>query len=302
MGGGASGDVGYPTYLEKFHKTMMIGDPTVDIDTITLISSVLEETESMIEAGNPYIGVKAYDPDFDLLNSTAGRTLVYADAVRLNPVNDWKEFMNLIQDHVDTLNIFPTQAEIDDQVTNFNAGTLIDLAKSYNRVAGPLYEQGASLGTAMYGAFTALEIERNKDNAQYRMERTIQTQQQKAAAYLQSAKDLMTLQMAKTKALADNYKIAREDAVTNISAKSDQYNKDINLTLDEARWDLDTILKASTVIGQIGSISPQPKGQSSSDSIMGAAAGVAGGAAQGFMTGGPMGAMAGGAMGLLGSL
>lgn len=311
MGGGGSGEVGYPQYLERFHKILM-GGTLANFDTPDTVygasggkldfgTSMEAEIYSMVNAGNPYIGVKAYNPGTVLSTLDFARQEIEYNYKNIRPETDWVRYFSLAKRVLDDLNVFSTQDEIDEQVDNFTADSLKDLARSYNRVAGPMYEQGASLGTVMPQAFSMLEIERNKDIARFRTERIIAAQKDKAGMYLSASRDLLNLRELKNSAAQQAFAAAQQTVSTVVAAKSDQLEKDVELEVNEATWDLETLLHGSSVIGAIGNIPLAPKKPSSSSKAIAGVGMVAAGAAKGFATGGPAGAGAGAAAGLLGA-
>ena len=259
-GGGGSGAVSYPAYMQDIH-----GD-WLDNSGADAISSSITDIMNAATGNSPWTGQVAYDPDADL-------------TVMTNSADDLQTLVDLLSSGttLDTLIAgILDHTRVDLAVTEFAA----DLDARLVADVLPRFERGMQdINAVVSSAFVigrAL-IEQNQDR---------QVAVYSAGLHMKAFSDdaikvinlKLEYQKMATHALAEVNRIK-------IVAKKEETDTNIRIDEEDAKWDLEVFQYGSNVLASIGGGTAQTqKGPSTAQSVMG---GAMAGAAAGTMVGGP---------------
>lgn len=270
-GGGSTGSVSYPDYLQDTQSIMMYGRaasvsvnpaavgsavPATGLNIMDRVMGGNNQTAMIGTSANPYFGVAHPVPDLEL----------QAAVTELNDLESILDTANLQNHLLDAENTFRDRHK-------FN------LAQSYSRVTAVMAGTGAAMGTAFPTALAMLEVGFNTDIKERR---------------LQNEAQMLSFKV--------NAVQLRFDYLRNKTAiLVDQNRQDTQLNADEELWDLNVYLRALTAIGTISGVSTikQEGEPGKTQSVLG---GMASGASLGAAAG-PWGmAIGAGVGGLLGAI
>lgn len=295
-GGGSSGKVEYPAYMESMHSAWL-----TDIDG--LLTTAL--------ATNPYLTAVAYDPDTDLTNNAtavaAFNTLVAAYAGDVS----WNHAVGTIQSRFGTVDFSEMTLDEDAQIDSFS--DILD-ADMEQRVL-PMYRRGLqNVNATMTSAFVIGEAillaERNRQVAKFTTDLKVKNAELAQGKYQVWTKHIELIMEHEVQQLEFQKAVAHYTIEANrikIVAKKEEDEQ--NYTYDElsAKWGLELFEHGAKMMGSIsGGVTnsgrtPSKAASAIGGALSGAAAGAAIGAKVGAI-GGPMGALAGGLLGGLGGL
>lgn len=280
-GGGGSGKVEYPTYMQDQHTAWLS-----DMDT--LVSSTT----------SPFFAEVAYDPTADIgVMVTAVATMASVIAA-LNHTADWESAVETAKAKVATViddtyldNDIAAYANILD--TDIQDNTL-PVFQSGMRDVNAVQTSAFVMGEAKIWADKAEQI--NKYATGLRLQNSLERNKYIFASAQSILQQLqMTVEMEKVlmQMTLETYRIK-------IIAFKEQAADNLEIDEKDARWEFDKYMYAGDLLASIGGgTSGSGYRPSKAQSALG---GAMSGAAAGAMVGGPVGAGVGGALGLLSGL
>lgn len=353
-GGGPSGTIAWPDYLQDVHRDM-IGD---DNDYAgTSLGNILE---TMIAAASPFSGVSAYDPTTPLADMQTRHDTLDTAVAALDPSTDYDTHFDNARTKVDEASSFPQFAVSDldtihagdiarataeiaaalaAAVTLLSDSSISDTVDEYENKIKPRYMRAISRlaagmadinavnSSAFPMAIGMVESEMLHDINDFEAKLKLSTYNKGFDAHVNSTSALLVqhirayLQRQGTRDMAlasGNVEMTKmlmsqidaEKATTalqvevnrmEIVASKEQTDRDIEIDVLDALWDVRVMQEAGEVLGALNGAPLVPKGPSQAQSVIGGAlSGVAMGAA---VTGGsPIGAGIGGLLGAGASL
>lgn len=278
-GGGGSGAVSYPGYMEGIHEEWL-DDSGAD----TLTESMTSVMEAAI-GSSPWSSQVAYDPDTDI----AAMVSAGADMQTLVTLLSSGTSLNtLINDVLD-------DSRIDDAVTEFAD----DLDARLTSEVIPRFERGmqdinAVVSSAFVIGRALIEQGQDRQVAKYSADLHMKAFSDDAIRVIQLK---LEYQRVASAVIAEIYRMK-------IAAKSDQNKMDMDIDDKDAKWDLEVFQYGANLMASIGggtANTNKPGPSQSQSAIGGALSGAAAGAMVGSTFGpGPgtaIGAVAGGVLG-----
>jgi len=315
--GAQSGEVAYPAYIGNFHSQLLMGETYEPLDSDGVANiypdfSGAYNMEYLVKAAldlqNPYTGVNAFDPYNDLSN-LSNRMEIFSQLADLIDEQDlWTDSMQLALQHVETylpglsdlsnvnnltelrLKMGSFEGFLDNfevvldglsvEVSAHRSELLQNLARSYNHIAGGLFDINGVVSSVSHVAFANLEAEFNRDMQRFQQDREFQLNQQKRESlnvitqarqslvvlerdilnaekdknlveleelkarlgyYMQSTQEIHNI--VKTKIMSEAQAVTLQDGVSKV--RIDAFGNEIALNADldsmEIKWDMDLL-------------------------------------------------------------
>ena len=269
-GGGASGAISYAAYIETYHTQILSDGATPAFDL-----SVVEVTNNMLAAANPFTGINAYDPDADI-SDIAIRLETFSDLVDdISETVDWAAFESQALSLVD--DFIPTDASLDTRIELIESSAEKTLARSYNRINAAYFSINGVIGTSLPTALAILESEHIRGISAARSDLEVATRTQRAQLLSSAIQQMITMQQTKFSTgmqLTDEQRLV---AMQIIAARTDEIKNNTALNIDEVNWDMNILTMASAHLGamQGGLASTPNKGMTTAQSVLGGALGGA---------------------------
>ena len=268
-GGGGSGKVSYPTYMQDFHESWLDHGGA---DTIT--SSITDVTNAAL-GNSPWVSQSAYDPDSDVSAMVTSHGYLQ-DMVDL--LSSGTSLNALIENIV-------SASWIDDTVDAYAADLNARLASE----TVPRYERGMQdINMVVSSAFVIgrAQIEENLDRQidKFRAEVQMKAASDDAIKVIQLK---LEYQKIATHILAELYRVK-------IVAKKEQNDVDMDIDERDAKWDFEVFQYGANLLASIGGGTAGPQKPSTAQSVLGGA--ISGGTAGAMMAmagAGPVGWLAG---------
>lgn len=293
MGGGSSGKVEYPQYMEFFHWQTLDnfqdqpGSRPWASGIFPNVGDAMKAASSAV-GGNPYAGALAYNPDPDIANVQ-------------DTIDDWNDvisadFGNFLQETVLDIDAaiqspedFNSAATV--YQTQFRRQHYIGMART-----NAMFLDIGALQTSNYQMWVGQQESLINQAVN---EAIVGHEERRDTHRITMIMDTLNKRLASREGIAHTQNDASKSAIV---AKHDQKSIDQQFEIDEAHYDLGLFQYGSNVLAGIAGSGHFVAKQSTAQRLMGAAGNGIAKAALGFATGGPIGAAAGGIMGVLGSL
>ena len=290
-GGGSSGKIGFPAYIESLHEDLMGGDtawaPTVD----------LEAAINTAMAANPYTTINAYNPASDITAWESTATTATTNWSNLNPANDLTSYVTTARTLYNTY-VYDDNY-IDDQVQIYEDSAMQEAMNSVSRFAAGMADINAVNSSAYITGMANIENTNRLSVNQYRTQLTLKSKELRSQWMSQSVNMMMQMLQTKSQLGIQTANLNIDSKTKKVLAYNDQYEKDAAYDVKDAMWNINMLeygLKALSAPGVSPSQIPPEPSQAQS-ALSGAMSGAAMGAAMG-----PMGMVAGAGIGALMSL
>jgi len=249
-GGGSSGQVEYPNYIENIHALMITNRPhwdygggfDDDVDSLphdfhrhppsswenyvdewtnahNITGASDANTQGILFAVDTMIANNPYNPGVE------DNPIVTYDPDTNFELSKLEEAMGAIDAEIENIDEF-----VEDEAQVFEEKSTLRLHRSIARMNSQLRDINAVIGTAQMSGISLMETEHNYAITEARVKAN----------------------MRRTALLVERAKIQQQVSGTLITALVDQIEKDTALSMDEQNWELDTLLKG---LGSIGAIS-----------------------------------------------
>lgn len=330
-GGGSSGEIGYPSYMERVHEQWLDQTGTDDVDNS--INDLIDVAHG--SGGNPYESENAFDPNAVLtlvsnsplsrLNEqyTSAKTLI--DDISAS--TDWTAFLtsaNTKWTDIDFLADLDTaiaglltavesalsSTSITDMVTSFETNKKARFLRDVGVWSASMADVNAVHTSSFIIGLALQQIEFSNSVDQYERElkgniynnivvSAIQTHiKTKGLFLLQGSALQQQLSQLKDTLTVDLARIKIDVERMTMIAKKEQTEHDLAIDVDEALWDFEVYMYAGNLLGAISGAAAgrKPMTATKGQSVMG---GALTGASIGAEVGGPKGAAIGGVAGAL---
>jgi len=306
-GGGTSGAVEHPDYIEDTYKLLVTGevapiiaaDYTVGSDTGDAGINLLNALAIVTTSTNPYASAAAFSPDpFIALDQGQFQQTEDAliDSTPTIDIDRWEALHDAAKDKADTLFI---NDNIDEAVDAYADKTVDKFNSNVNRFSSGMAEANAVHSSAFIIGMALLESQRIRDINSHRTVLVMENEKAKTEYMKKAIGDmvnLMNMHMGNRLELVRwQTEIGRLGAIS----KAEQFMKDIEYDREDALWDITAIGKAANIMAAPGGGTALPEKPSDAASAM---SGALSGAATGAAIGGPVGAGIGAVLGGLGGL
>ena len=302
-GGGASGKVGYPAYVEVCHGNWLNHTGGV-VDNIT--SSVTDVMNAAL-GNSPYTALVPYDPDADIATYLASistlEALVAAFIGNLSLTVPTVTLPGYVSESDITADMAAHEAQLESLKDNRLTGTVLPRFEAGMRDIGAVISSAFVIGRAIIEADADAEITREvaRHGSQLRVSMKPTDAQvgelnlreaaieQKNQELILSARNVeLEFQKVVSHLVVEAHRIK-------IVAKKEEADLDAEYDVADAKWDLELFQHGANVMAAPSGGTAIPGKKSTAASVIG---GGLSGAAAGMMVGGPVGAAVGGALGM----
>ena len=269
-GGGGSGKVSYPTYMQTVHNDWL---DNTGVDTIT--SSITDIMDAAL-GNSPWTGQSAYDPDADIAAMiTAGGNL----QTLVTLLSTGTTLDTLISNVLD-------ETRIDNLVDEFEADAAARLvATTLPRFRRGMQDINAVVSSAFVIGEAVIEAEQERNVNRYSAE--LHTKAGLDAA-IQVIQMKLEYQRLASHILSEIYRMK-------IVAKKEENEVEMDIDDRDAKWNLEVFQYGGNLLASIGGGTAGTQKPSTMQTALG---GGLSGVAAGAMIGGPWGAVAGGVLGV----
>ena len=302
-GGGTSGSVEHPSYIEATYQLMLTGEASDPVaadyavtDSGTTGVSLLNAMALATTATNPYEDASAYAPD-SLLSQQQGALDILDTATKSQDVTTetarWGELHDSAKTKSDALF---TGDVIDELVESYADKTVDDFNTEVSRYSAGMSSINSVNSSAFILGMGLLERKRLTSINEFRAQQVSQREQAKTKYMTDAIHEMANLMNMH---MGNRIEVMRFQAEINrlsIIAKKEQFEKDIEYDREDAMWDIGVIGKGMNIMASPGGGVAMPEKPSQGASAMsGALAGASIGAAFG-----PPGMAIGAALGGIG--
>ena len=288
-GGGSSGQVSYPAYMETIHSTWL------DAVAALIVTAV--------SGGSPFASTVAYDPTASVAIMVAGVGAFNTAVDALSDESDWEAKIDAAKTKLDAA-VFDTtyvnadivafQAQVDDVL----ASDILPKFQTGMRDINAVYTSSFVMGEAVINGMSQRDV--NK----YASALRLNFNTQRNDAIVKSADTMVQnlLKRVEFERAVAHYTI--EAQRLGIVAFKEQADQDVVLTDMDARWDLEMYAYAVNMLGGISGGTVSTSGNAGMSKTQSALSGALSGAAAGAMVSGgnPYAIGAGAVIGGIGGL
>ena len=286
-GGGTSGAVSYPAYMQDMHGQWLV-------DITTLIGNALSI--------NPYIGISAYDPAVEVAAMTDTLTQFNTNVNNFVPITLWEDLVDDIKTKLAAV-VFDSTT-IATEVSAYSAKVLSRL----NTSVLPSYQRGMqNVRAVMTSSFTIgealLTADHTRDINKFEADLMKQFSDRQTESIITISDKLLTMLFQKLDLYRHITHYAGETGRIKLTAYKEELNDEMVYREKQYTWGLELFQYGSNMLAAISGGTTQPnRGISTTKSVLGGAlSGASMGAAAtgGNPVGAGIGAVVGGLSGLL---
>ena len=299
-GGGTSGAVEHPSYIEDTYQIMTGGaSGSSALAAKTLSIDIFDALETVVSATNPYVTAAAFSPDpFIALDQGQFQQTEDAliDSTPTIDIDRWEALHEAAKDKADTLFI---NDNIDEAVDAYADKTVDKFNSNVNRFSSGMAEANAVHSSAFIIGMALLESQRIRDINSHRTVLVMENEKAKTEYMKKAIGDMVNLMNMHMGNRLELVRWQTEIGRLGSIAKAEQFMKDIEYDREDALWDITAIGKAANVMAAPGGGTALPEKPSDAASAM---SGALSGAATGAAIGGPVGAGIGAVLGGIGGV
>lgn len=242
-GGGASGAVEYPAYIEGQHDEWL-----TDFDTII---------DGYLAGTTPYDEETSYPTSADLaaIDTAVSTHDTFVDAI--DEITDWDTMINKIVDK--TREFVPYINHIDDAVNSFDERSVRRSMRSHGILAGQMAEIGGINGSAFAMGMAAIEEDRQNEVRNFEKTLIAEMERNRMQFIIQSTQSMLQIYLTQIDQKANVLASTIDANKTRISAKTQETNRNLEIDVLDAKWDLDLFHHAGNLLGSIAGTAVQPQ-------------------------------------------
>ena len=284
---GQTGDVTYPEYVADTYTEFMAGNPVSNSEAVNpgyipvvMNTNVSAEVNTLVGT-NPYLlanqsttTVQATNPDTLLADYEARIGTFIAKIEELDAEGLWTDYANTAGGMVDSL--LADTADEDADVAQFEDTSAHNLAESLNRINAGLFDINGVVGTTLPNGQALLEAKYNTDIARYRSERRMTRNRERAALIIQSINEMSKMFALRLNAEGNAVNAKNEFLRIKLTTKDNQTRQNLDYTIHEDMWSLDTLIRGGSMINAMAGITPVPERLTSGQQLLANAFGATG--------------------------
>jgi len=308
-GGGPSGSVSFPDYMEKIHVQWLTGGTVTDPDPA--LARDMEASMQLLFTqfgGNPYENEGAYSSSGDagIMQAEHTRVQVLMDAINgpertadADPsINDfWELYMDISKDVVED-NVV-NETEITNAITAFRDKQDPNRRLAIASFSGGMADMNAVHSSQYILGLALIETEFEKGVDSFSSDIRIRLKESKQQLILHGVQQLIAMLEVKVRAQLEIANMQFHVSEQTIITKSEEINRDLEINVKESLWDVSIHQHGGNLLASInGSANPITNQPSTVQSMLG---GAARGAAAGGQFGLPGAAIGAGVGALIGA-
>lgn len=279
-GGGSSGKVGYPAYMETQHETWL--------DSVALLVT------ADAAGASPYNTAFAYDPDYDLNNFQVAVD-EFGDRIEdIEPEANFEEFLIAAANAVDDNML--SDSYIADLANTYEETQLPSYFRSINRFTGPMSDLNAVHTSAFVIGLAIMEQDFQNNISAFTANMKMQRDRLRTVAVLDAVKGIMQLFSTEVQGDMSRAQLQADFAYKAVLFKTNQYEQDLAISVKDIMWDYDLFMRGGEMLG---AISGAASGPTSTPRAASALSGALSGGANAAMTFGQIGGAEGALLGLV---
>lgn len=276
-GGGGSGKVEYPAYMETKHSAWLD-----DVDTII---------QANLTSASPYNGETAYVPDTVIGYAQTAVDTFETTVTGIDDTAEWERFLAIAEVHADTF--LYSDDMIRDARNAFNNRSEDEFIAGVNNLSNWAGGVGAVDSSAFPIALALLEMDRERRVDDFESGLLFELYKLRGQFLLQGTEQMMRILALRVSSEQAATQIQANVSNSTMIAKKEQADRNLEIDVQDALYDIKLFQYGSTLLAGITGGVPIPK---EPGTVQSALAGAAGGAAAGASLGWP-GALAGAALG-----
>lgn len=257
--GGPAGKVGFPAYLEFYHRNLLgvDGNSTPAWDNGYGTYMFRHWLESALDAGSsPYTGASAFEPDEDLQDVQDRLDMFEALVQAQDPTTDWQNFSNTAFVAAEIL--FGTDSDINAEADAFEQAQLPSFMRSVSRMTGGMADINAVMGSAFVLGLAGMERDFQSQVSAYRSKVLLDKKASRVQFIANSVDEMVRLQGL----LYDTHRAATamqaEVSKAHILAKTDEQEQNLEYDIQDAQWELSLFKHAGSMLSAISGIPTVP--------------------------------------------
>ncbi|MHA2067969.1 MAG: hypothetical protein ACXABY_26710 [Candidatus Thorarchaeota archaeon] len=277
-GGGGSGKVEYPAYMETQHENWLD-----DVEVII---------QANLSSASPYNGVNAYDPDADIALAQSATDAFETTVLGIDDSVDWLRLIDVAITKADEV-LFDTDV-LDDARTAFNNRSEDEYLNGVNSLSDSAAGVGAVDSSAFSIALALLEMDRERRVDDFDANLQFELYKIRGQFLLQGTEQMARILYMRMTGEQAATQIQANLTNSKIISKKEEADRNLEIDVQDALYDIKLFSYGSSVLAGITGGVPIPKEPGTAASAL---SGAAGGLALGASTGNPWIALAGGALG-----
>jgi len=262
-GGGQSGRVGYPPYMEAYHTGLLhlMYDPE---DPDGMLYDRIMNTNDMFP--NPYTGLDAVDPgtsdpsDYDLTTVLDRYNLYYTGMLDEAPdgaIADWLDYTDAAAAQADAL--LPIDESVEEAVKAFERQNFPALMRSVGRFAAGMADINATMNSSFIIGMAMLEQQFQTDVASFRAAMEQQARKERTLFILQAASQMGQLYHEQLNEQYRAVTLLGEIKKTLLIAEQERQTTDLGYDTAEIHWPLDLFSYGGNMLSSISGAAVVPR-------------------------------------------
>lgn len=265
-GGGNSGSISFPSYMETMHS-----------DWLTEVDAVIA---GAVVGDNPYTTAYAYNPDTEIQDMETALASWNTEIAAIAPETDWQSYFDTVKTKLDAT-IFSSTA-VDDTVNAYETAQQPAYFRAINRFTGGMSDINAVHNSSFIIGLALIENDFQNSIAGFRAQIEGQNDRIRVGALIQATQDVMRLAQLHYGLLGSYTQVQTQISAATITAKKEQFEADLGIDVNWALWDFIPYERGGAVLASISGAPSMPPGTPKISSAMG---GLMGGLAQGAQLG-----------------
>jgi len=297
-GGGSSGQIGYPLYMEVIHELLLNGAAGTG-NTVNM----MEAMNAAWTSGNPYAGTTVYDPALDIDIFSTAVNDYHTEINTMSPKNIWESIIlkaegiidnNILNNSFISTELAASDAVIDDRIVS-------DILP---RFQVGMRDINAVMSSAFVIGKSNIEAFAQRDKNKYAATLRLDSHKNRSAMIDSAVNSMMSFTTARLDFLkmANHYLI--ESARIKVVMLSEELDQQLKYDASDTLWDLEIFQYGNNMLAAIsgrGGASGAQGPSQAAKALGGGLSGASMGAMAGYeVSGSWIGAVVGGVIGAVG--
>lgn len=293
-GGGQSGTVGFPVYLEAQHEDWL----TTDLKSM---KNFIDERQ---DGPSPYTSAFAFNPEPELDDAQRLMDELNDKGDAFDATTEWEDALDTVTTKLDSTLL--TTSEITSAVARFNANQVAEFQKGLSRTAGGFADINSVSTPAFVIGAGMVEMAKQRSSDDFDSKLELQQDRERTFAALQSTAELLKAFVTEFDFKRASSAMQLEMSKMTIISQSERLEQELAIDVNDFEYDMHLFSYGQNLMSAISGAPtiprPTPKFKSALGGLVGGAASFGQlGAALG-PEGAIFGALLGGAGGLFGGL
>jgi len=243
-GGGSSGQVGFPTYMEDIHHNWLDGYTGFDPSYGSIDLSMIEAMNNAL-GNSPYVSATAYDPDTDLdaMDTAIEAFNTVVDAIAVE--DDYATYSDAVQTQVDSV---ISTTYIDAEIAAY--GAVLDA--EYDDDLAKLQSGARDIGVSMSSGFTiaGADLLAKKERAltEFGSKLYVELERHRNDMITQGVQLVFQAHLQRVQFEGDVARMTADANRIRIVAKGEQTREDYGYDEKDGKWDAEVFQYAANLM------------------------------------------------------